>query len=79
MGKILYKNRGKVFEKISSLIDAMNQELAAIHKEVISNLESVQGVLLRLNRSIQAEGRFGILKRDKSYKIKDYFEEAKKM
>ena len=46
----------------------MNEELTAIHQEVISNLESVHGALLRMNRSIQAEGTFGILKWDKSYK-----------
>lgn len=46
----------------------MNHELTAIHREVIANLESVHGALLRMNRSIQAEGTFGILKWDKSYK-----------
>ena len=46
----------------------MNQELTSIHQEVISNLESVHGALLRMNRSIQAEGTFGILKWDRSYK-----------
>ena len=46
----------------------MNQELTSIHEEVISNLESIHGALLRMNRSIQAEGTFGILKWDKSYK-----------
>lgn len=46
----------------------MNQELTSIHQEVISNLESIHGALLRMNRSIQAEGTFGILKWDKSYK-----------
>lgn len=46
----------------------MNQELTSIHQEVISNLESVHGALLRMNRSIQAEGAFGILKWDRSYK-----------
>lgn len=46
----------------------MNQELTTIHQEVISNLESVHGALLRKNRSIQAEGTFGILKWNKSYK-----------
>ena len=40
----------------------MNRELTAIHQEVIQNLESVHGALLRMNRSIQAEGTFGILK-----------------
>lgn len=46
----------------------MNEELTAIHQEVISNLESIHGALLRMNRSIQAEGTFGVLKWDKSYK-----------
>lgn len=46
----------------------MNQELTTIHQEVITNLESIHGALLRMNRSIQAEGTFGILKWDKSYK-----------
>ncbi len=31
-------------------------------------MESVQGALLRRNRSIQSEGTFGVLKWDKSYK-----------
>ena len=46
----------------------MNQELTSIHQEVVANLESVHGALLRMNRSIQAEGTFGIIKWDKSYK-----------
>lgn len=46
----------------------MNLELTSIHQEVIANLESVHGALLRMNRSIQAEGTLGILKWDKSYK-----------
>lgn len=46
----------------------MNQELSSIHQEVSSNLESVHGALLRMNRSIQAEGTFGIIKWNKSYK-----------
>lgn len=46
----------------------MNQELTAIHQEVINNLESIHGALLRMNRSIQAEGTFGIIKWNKSYK-----------
>ncbi|WP_081669478.1 transposase, partial [Lachnospira multipara] len=32
------------------------------------NLESIQGALLRMNRSIQAEGTFGIIKNDRWYK-----------
>ena len=46
----------------------MNRELTAIHREVLENLESVHGALLRMNRSIQAEGVFGIIKWDRSYK-----------
>ena len=46
----------------------MNQELTSIHQEVLTNLESIHGALLRMNRSIQAEGTFGVLKWDKSYK-----------
>lgn len=46
----------------------VNEELTSIHQEVIDNLESIQGALLRMNRSIQAEGTFGIMKNDRWYK-----------
>ena len=46
----------------------LNQELTAMHREVLYNLESIHGALLRMNRSIQAEGTFGILKYDRWYK-----------
>ena len=46
----------------------MNEELTAIHKEVISNLESTHGYLLRMNRSIQAEGAYGTIKWNRDYK-----------
>lgn len=46
----------------------LNQELTAIHEEVLKNLNSIHGALLRMNRSIQAEGTFGILKYDRWYK-----------
>ena len=39
-----------------------------MHKEVIENLESIHGALLRMNRSIQAEGTFGVMKNDRWYK-----------
>ncbi len=39
-----------------------------MHREVIENLESIQGALLRMNRSIQAEETFGIMKNDRWYK-----------
>ena len=46
----------------------INRELTSIHEEVLKNLCSIQGALLCMNRSIQAEGTFGIIKCDKSYK-----------
>ncbi|MEE1248493.1 MAG: transposase [Lachnospiraceae bacterium] len=46
----------------------INQELTAFHKEVIENLECIHGALLCMNRSIQSEGTFGIIKWDRSYK-----------
>jgi transposase len=46
----------------------INQELTSMHREVIDNLESIHGALLRMNRSIQAEGTFGIMKNDRWYK-----------
>ena len=46
----------------------MKEELTALHQEVISNLESIHGALLRMNRSIKAEGTFGVLKWGRSYK-----------
>lgn len=46
----------------------INRELTAIHKEVINNLENIHGALLTMNRSIQAEGTFGILKHNRKYK-----------
>lgn len=46
----------------------INRELTSFHKEVIENLESIHGALLCMNRSIQSEGTFGIIKWDRSYK-----------
>ena len=46
----------------------LNRELTAIHHEVIDNLESLHGALLRMNRSIQAEGTFGTIKWNRTYK-----------
>ena len=39
-----------------------------MHQEVLENLQSIRGALLRMNRSIQAEGTFGIIKYDCWYK-----------
>ena len=46
----------------------LNEELTSYHQEVLNNLESIHGALLRMNRSIQAEGTFGIIKYDRWYK-----------
>ena len=39
-----------------------------IHHEVMENLESELGIALRTNRTIQAEGTFGAIKWNRSYK-----------
>lgn len=46
----------------------INEELTSFHKEVLNNLNSTQGALLRMNRSIQAEGAFGTIKWNREYK-----------
>ena len=46
----------------------VNQELTAMHREVLDNLNSIHGALLRMNRSIQAEGTFGVMKYDRRYR-----------
>lgn len=46
----------------------INQELTKFHEEVLSNLNSIHGALLRMNRSIQAEGTFGGIKGNRGYR-----------
>lgn len=46
----------------------LNEELTSMHQEVLNNLENIHGALLRMNRSIQAEGTFGVMKYDRWYK-----------
>lgn len=38
-----------------------------MHQEVLTNLNSVHGALLRMNRSIQAEGAYGTIKWNRAY------------
>lgn len=45
----------------------LNEELTGFHKEVLQNLNSTKGALLRMNRSIQAEGAFGTIKWNRAY------------
>ena len=62
-------HRDKCCKKVNGNRTArLNKELTAIHHEVINNLESIHGALLCMNRSIQAEGTFGVIKWDRSYK-----------
>ena len=60
--------QNNVKRQIKTRTVRINRELTAMHQEVIENLESIQGALLRMNRSIQAEGTFGIIKNDRWYK-----------
>ena len=46
----------------------LNEELTRFHDEVLENLNSVHGALLRMNRSIQSEGAFGGIKWNRGYK-----------
>ena len=46
----------------------INEELTSIHQEVLDNLTSTQGLLLRANRSIQSEGTYGIIKWNREYR-----------
>ena len=46
----------------------VNEELTQFHEEVLQNLNSIHGALLRMNRSIQAEGTFGSLKWNRGYR-----------
>ena len=45
-----------------------NRQKPTLTEEVLDNLESIHGALLRMNRSIQAEGSFGIMKYYRWYK-----------
>lgn len=56
-------NKSQVNRKIT-----LNRELTSFHQEVIDNLESIHGVLLRMNRSVQVEGAFGNIKWNRDYK-----------
>ncbi len=62
------KLKSKCHASKDNRIITLNDELTSFHKEVINNLQSSQGSLLRMNRSIQVEGTFGILKHDRKYK-----------
>ncbi len=50
------------------LFGFMTNGYISLREEVVENLESIHGALLRMNRSIQSEGTFGILKNNRWYK-----------
>ena len=60
--------REKCHKSAKNRIVHINEELTKFHSEVLSNLNCVHGALLRMNRSIQAEGTFGSIKWNKGYK-----------
>ena len=60
--------REKCHKSKDNRIIRLNEELTSIHQEVIGNLESTHGALLRMNRSIQSEGAFGEIKWNRDYK-----------
>ncbi len=51
----------------SNRIVKVNEELTQFHQEVIENSNCIHGALLRMNRSIQAEGLFGKIKWNRGY------------
>ena len=61
-------HREKCHKSKENRIVRINEELTQFHNEVLNNLNCVHGALLRMNRSIQAEGTFGGIKWNKGYK-----------
>ena len=61
-------HREKCHRSSENRIVRINEELTKLHREVLDNLNSVHGALLRMNRSIQAEGTFGGIKWNRGYK-----------
>ena len=60
--------REKCHKSKDNRVIRVNEELTQFHEEVLCNLNSVHGALLRMNRSIQSEGAFGGIKWNRSYK-----------
>ena len=61
-------HRERCHKSKDNRIVRINEELTQFHKEVLANLNCVHGALLRMNRSIQAEGAFGGIKWNKGYR-----------
>ena len=61
-------HREKCYRSKENRIVRINEELTKFHREVVENLNCIHGALLRMNRSIQAEGTFGGIKWNRGYK-----------
>lgn len=61
-GQISWTSKSK-----TDRIIRLNYELTSFHKEVLENLNSIHGALLRMNRSIQSEGTYGEIKANRRY------------
>ena len=61
-------HREQCHKSKNNRIVRLSEELTQFHEEVLGNLNSIHGALLRMNRSIQAEGAFGGIKWNRSYK-----------
>lgn len=60
--------KSRCFNHEGNRVINLNEELSSYHKEVIDNLSTEEGIFLRTQRSIQAEGAFGVIKQDYSYR-----------
>lgn len=58
-----YAERCKKTDKNRSV--RSNRELTAMHQEVVENQQSIHDAMFRMNRSIQAEGTFWVIKNDR--------------
>ena len=61
-------HRERCHKSSQNRVVRINEELTQFHEEVLGNLNSVHGALLRMNRSIQSEGAFGGIKWNRGYK-----------
>ena len=61
-------HREKCHKSKENRVVRVNEKLTKCHNEVLNNPNCVHGALLRMNRSIQAEGAFDGIKWNKGYK-----------
>lgn len=62
-----YCNKGRKAKRAASKVFEIDVKALKSKEEARANLLSVKGIELRVNRSIQVEGSFGIMKQDKQY------------